>query len=151
MRGGVLQAAHGRLRTEVAAAFRRPAHGQLKQGVDAQGVAVVGVLVAAGDREHAEAKQRGERVNHQRRIAPVADATRQRLGQAETALRLTQQHKATVRRDQATVEASRHLLASDGWKISDRTGRRQERKAPDQLVGELNRMISGWARYFRFG
>ena len=36
-------------------------------------------------------------------------------------------------------------------KVSERTGRRQVRKAPDQLVGELNRMISGWARYFRLG
>ena len=50
----VLQAAHGRLGTEVAAAFWRPARGQLEQRVGAEGVAVVGILVAAGDRQHAE-------------------------------------------------------------------------------------------------
>ena len=53
-----------------------------------------------------------------------------------------------------TQEFSRRSKASVQGicrKISERTGRRQERKAPDQLVGELNRMISGWAQYFRLG
>ncbi len=36
-------------------------------------------------------------------------------------------------------------------KISERTDPRWEQQAPDRLVGELNRMISGWARYFRLG
>ena len=36
-------------------------------------------------------------------------------------------------------------------KISERTDRRWEHQAPERLVGELNRMISGWARYFQLG
>ena len=36
-------------------------------------------------------------------------------------------------------------------KISERTDRRWQHQAPDRLVGELNRMISGWARYFQLG
>ena len=32
-------------------------------------------------------------------------------------------------------------------KISERTDPRWEQQAPDRLVGELNRMISGWARF----
>ena len=54
-RGHVLQPAHSRLRAQRAAAFRRPADDQLEQGVGAQGVAVVGVLATADDREHAKA------------------------------------------------------------------------------------------------
>ena len=87
-RGRVLQPAHGRLRAQGAAALRRPAHGQLEQRIGAQGVAVVGILVPAGDREHAEAQHRRQRVDHRRRIAPLPDAARQRLGQAEPALSL---------------------------------------------------------------
>ena len=43
-RGRVLQTAHGRLRGQRAAALRRPADGQLEQGIGTQGVAVVGIL-----------------------------------------------------------------------------------------------------------
>ena len=64
-RGRVLQPAHGRLRAQRAAALRRPADGQLEQRIGAQGVAVVGILVSAGDREHAEAQHRRQRVHHQ--------------------------------------------------------------------------------------
>ena len=97
-------------------------HRQLEQGIGAQRVAVVGILVAAGDREHAEAQHRRQRVNHQRRVAPVPDATRQRLGQAEPALSLAQQDQAAVGRDQAALEIGRHLLASHGWQIEREKG-----------------------------
>ena len=80
-RGRVLQPAHGRLRAQRAAALRRPADGQLEQRIGAQGVAVVGILIPAGDREHAEAQHRRERVDHRRRIAPIPHAARQSVGQ----------------------------------------------------------------------
>ena len=35
------------LGTEIAAALRRPAHGQFEEGIAAQGVAVVGILISA--------------------------------------------------------------------------------------------------------
>ena len=116
-RGRVLQPAHGRLRAQRAAALRRPADGQLEQGIGAQGVAVVGILIPAGDREHAETQHRRQRVDHRRRVAPVPDVARQRLGQAEPALSLAQQDQAAVRRDQAAHEIGGHLFASNGWKI----------------------------------
>ena len=121
-RGCVLQPAHGRLRAQVAAAFRRPADSQLEQGIGAQGVAVVGVLIPAGDREHAEAEHRRQRVDHQRRVALVPDAAGQRLGQAEPAFRLAQQHQPAVRGDQPALEIGGHLLAFDGWKIERQQG-----------------------------
>ena len=116
-RGRVLQPAHGRLRAQRAAALRRPADGQLEQRIGTQGVAVVGILVSAGDREHAEAQHRRQRVHHQRRIAPFPDAARQRLGQAKPAFGPAQQDQPAVRRDQPAPEIGGHLLAFDGWKI----------------------------------
>ena len=73
--------------------MRRPSSVRfVLQGVDpdfgAQGIAVVGILVSASDREHAEAQHRRQRVDYRRRIAPVPDAARQRLGQTEPALGL---------------------------------------------------------------
>ena len=87
-RGRVLQTAHGGLGTEIAAA--KPAarfHGQFEEGIAAQGVAVVGILISAGDREHAEAKHRRQRRGplRSRVDQPLPDTTRQRLGQAEPA------------------------------------------------------------------
>ena len=96
---------------------RRVPHGQLEQGVGAERVAVVGILVAAGDRQHAEAQHGGERVDDQCRVAPVADTACQRLGQAEAPFRLAQQDQAAVGGDQATIEGGRHLLASHGWQM----------------------------------
>ena len=121
-RGRVLQTAHGGLGTEIAAALRRPAHGQFEEGIAAQGVAVVGILISAGDREHAEAKHRRQRVDHPLRVAPLPDAARQRLGQAEPALRRAQQHQPAVRRDRPALEIGGYLLAADGWKIEREKG-----------------------------
>ena len=118
----VLQPVHGRLGAQVAAALRRPADGQFEQRIGAQGVTVVGVLIPAGDREHAEAQHRRERVHHQRRVAPVPDAARQRLGQAEPAFRPAQQDQPAVGRDQPALEIGGHLLAFDGWKIEREKG-----------------------------
>ena len=71
----------------------------------------------AGDGEHAEAQHGGERVDHLRLIAPVADAAGQGLGETQAALRLAQQDQAAVGRDQAAIEGGAHLLASDAWQI----------------------------------
>lgn len=50
---GVLQARHGGLAGEVRARLRQAPADQLEQGIDAQGVGVVLILVAAGDLEDA--------------------------------------------------------------------------------------------------
>ena len=118
----VLQPAHGRLGTQVAAALRRPAHGQLEQGIAAKRVAVVGVLITAGDREHAETQHRRQRVDHPFRIAPLPDAAGQRLGKPEPALRRAQQHQPAVGRDRTAREIGGHLLALNGWKIERQQG-----------------------------
>ena len=93
-----------------------------EQGIGAQGVAVAGSFIPAGDREHAAARHLRQRVDHRRRVAPLLDATRQRLGQAETAFSLAQQDHAAVRRDQPGGAISGHLIAFDGWKIEREKG-----------------------------
>jgi hypothetical protein len=67
----VLQAAHGRLRAEIGTALGRTPQRQLEQRVEAQAVAVVGVLVAAGNRQHPKAQHPGQAMGDQSRIAPV--------------------------------------------------------------------------------
>ena len=89
----------------------------LNRGSVRERVAVVGIFVAAGDRQHAEAEHGGECVDDLCLIAPIADAACQRVGQAEAALRLAQQDEAAVRGDQAAIEGGAHLLALDGWQI----------------------------------
>jgi len=113
----VLKPAHGRLGTQIAAAFRRMPDRQLEQRIAAPGVAIIGVLVTASDGQHAKAQHLGQPVRHHRRIALVAQASGQKVGQAEAAFRLAQQHQAAVQRNQATVERRRHFLAANGWKI----------------------------------
>ena len=56
-------------------------------------------------------------MDHLRLIAPIADAANQGLGKAQAALRLAQQDKPAVRRDQATIEGGAHLLALDAWQM----------------------------------
>ena len=98
------------------------ARGELEQRVRAERVAVVGILIAAGNRQHAEAQHGGERVDDLCLIAPVADAACQRVGEAEAALRLAQQDEPAVRRDQAAIEGGGHLLALDGWQMEGEKG-----------------------------
>ena len=66
----------------------------------------------AGNRQHAEAQHGGERVDDLCRVASIADAACQRVGEAEAALRLAQQDEAAVRGDQAAIEGGAHLLAA---------------------------------------
>ncbi len=75
-------------------------------GVEGQAVAVVGVLIAAGDRQHPKAQHPGQAMGNQSRIAPVAETIGQEVGQAQAAFRLAQQRQAAVRGDQATMASS---------------------------------------------
>jgi hypothetical protein len=56
-------------------------------------------------------------LGHQRRLAPAPQAASQKLGHAEAALLLAQQHQPAVGGEQAAVECRRHFLGADGWKI----------------------------------
>ena len=112
----VLPARHGRLAHQVRPALRQPPAGELEGGVGAQGVEIVGVLVAAGDGEDAREQNLGERVNHPRRIAPIGDHGRELLGDPHPSRCRGEQHHAAVRRQAPAVERGGELLAPDGWK-----------------------------------
>ncbi len=112
----VLPARHGRLAHQVRPALRQPPAGELESGVGAQGIEIVGVLVAAGDGEDARQQNLGERVNHPRRIAPIGDHGRKLPGDPHPSRRLGKQHHAAVRRQAPAVERGGQLLAPDGWK-----------------------------------
>lgn len=85
-------------------------------------VEVVGVLVAAGDGEHARAQDVGDAVGHQRRVARVGDQPGEAPGHAQAALGGGQQQDAAIGRQATAIEGRGDLLASDGWQ-----GKRQGR------------------------
>ena len=75
----VLQPRQGRLRTKIAPAVGQPAAGELKRRIAAQDIEIVGVLVAAADREDAGPDHVGDRMGDARGIAPIGNAARQTL------------------------------------------------------------------------
>jgi hypothetical protein len=112
----VLPARHGRLRAQVPSRIGQAAAGQLEAGIPAKVVEVVGVLVAAGDRQDARPQDVRQRMDDPRRVAPIGDQRRQPIADAELPLRRGQQHDPAVRGQPSAVEGSGHLLAADCWK-----------------------------------
>jgi len=117
----VLPARYGRLAHQVRPALRQPAAGELEGRVSAQGIEIVGILVAAGDGEDACQQNLGERVNNPRRITRIGDRGRKLLGDAHPSRRRREQHHATVRRQPPAIEPGGELLAPDGWKRERRS------------------------------
>ena len=89
-------------------------------------VEVVGILVAAGDGEHAGAQDVGDAVRDQQRIALVGDQRGQPVGDAQPPLGSRQQHHAAIGSDASAIERGSDFLASDGWK----TERQQAYRRP---------------------
>jgi len=78
-------------------------------------VEVVGILVAAGDGEHAGAQNIGDAMCHQQRIAPVGDQRRKFGGDPHRRFDGSKQHHATIGRDAATIECGSDFLALHRW------------------------------------
>ena len=116
-RGHVLEPAHGRLRAQRRPAPGQPAGRQLEQRVLAQRIAVIGILMAAGNGQHAEQQHLLNRVADPAGIAPVLHAGRQHARQAQAPVRLPQEQQAAIRRNRAAIEVRGHFLAANGWKI----------------------------------
>jgi hypothetical protein len=79
-------------------------------------VEVVGILIAAGDRQDARPQDVGQRVDDPRRVARIGDQRRQPVAQAELALGRGQQHDPAIGGQPSAIEGSRQLLAADRWK-----------------------------------
>ena len=79
-------------------------------------IEIVGVLVTAGDGEHARAQNIDDTVCHQQRIARIGNQTCQAMGNPDTPLGSSQKHHTAIRGETAAIERSSDFLASDGWK-----------------------------------
>jgi hypothetical protein len=112
---GVLQPRDGGLAHQVGAALGQAAAGELEGGIGAQVVEVVGVRVAAGDRQDAGEQDLGQRVHDPARVTPVGDHRGELVGDAEPAGGLSQQQNAAIQGQAAAVEGSCELLAPHGW------------------------------------
>ena len=93
---------------------KRP-QASLKPGIGAQVIEVVGVLIAAGNRQHACAQNVGDTVGHQQRIARIGDQRREPFGNTEGLLDRGEQHHAAIRGHASTVKRGGDFLALDGW------------------------------------
>jgi len=79
-------------------------------------IEVVGVLVAAADREHAGTEHIDQAVHDPRRIAPIREHPGQIIGQTETPLGHRKKHHAPIRGQAPTIEGSCDFLGVNGWK-----------------------------------
>ena len=104
------------------AAVGQASAGELEVGVGAEMVEVVGILVAAGDGEHAGTQDVGDAVRHEQGIAVIGNQPCQPVSDSQAALGGGQQHDAAVRGDPATVKGGSNLFAAHGWK-QERRGR----------------------------
>ena len=86
--GRILPARHGRLRAQIPPAVGQASAGQLEARIGAQMIEVVGILIAAGDGEHAGAQDIGDTVGHKQRVARVGDQAGQSIRHAQAGARL---------------------------------------------------------------
>ena len=107
---------HRRLRAQIITGIRQTSAGQFEAGVGAQMIEIVGVLVTAGNGEHARAQNIDDTVCHQQRIARIGNQTCQAMGNPDTPLGSSQKHHTAIRGETPTIERSSDFLASDGWK-----------------------------------
>ncbi len=114
------QPRHGRLRAQMIAAVGQPAAGGFERWVVAQDVEIVGILVAAADRQDPSAAHVGDGVHDERGITLIGHASRQPRRQAQTPFRHRPQHPPAVRRHSPAAEHGRDFLALPGWKRGQR-------------------------------
>jgi hypothetical protein len=98
------------------AAAGQRARRQLEARVVAQRIEIVGILVAAGNRQDPRLKDVGNTVDDTALVAAIGNATGQTPGNAHRAFRLRQQQHARIRCQPPAIERRRHCLAANGWK-----------------------------------
>ena len=81
-----------------------------------QAVEIIGILIAAGDRQHASAQDVAEVVDDAALVARVGDAGGKPLSYPQPPLRLRQQQHATIGCQPPTIEGGGHFLAANRWK-----------------------------------
>jgi hypothetical protein len=107
----IFQARQRRLRAQVDARVRQPPAGELERRIGAQTIQIVGVLIAAADRENAGPDHVSEAVRYPRGIAAVRKDPSEPIGDPKPPLGHGQQHDAAIRREASAVESGCDLLA----------------------------------------
>jgi hypothetical protein len=95
-RRGILPAAHRRLAGKTDGAAGQLAGRQLESRVVAQMIEIIGILIAAGDRQDPRLQDVGNTVDDTALVAGVGNTARQAPGNAHHALRLGQQQHAAI-------------------------------------------------------
>ena len=129
----ILQPRQRRLGTQIPARIRQATAGELERWIGPQMIEVVGVLVAAADREHASAEHIDKAVHDPRRIAPIREHPGQIVGQTETPLGHRQKHHAPIRGQATAIEGSCDFLGLNGWK----------REWQNRIIGHGGRGVRG--------
>ena len=94
--------------------IRRALASHLHRRIVAQGVEIVAVLVAAGDRHHPRPDHRGMGVPGPRRIAMIRNTGGQHIRDAKLALDLAQEQHPAIRRQCAAIKAGVNIEAVNG-------------------------------------
>tara|TARA_B100000378_G_scaffold273710_1_gene267032 strand:+ start:2307 stop:2627 length:321 start_codon:yes stop_codon:yes gene_type:complete len=81
----------------------------------AQSVEIVGVFVAAGDRQHTGAQNVGDTVDHSPLIARISDACGESICDPQPPLGLRKQQHTAVRRQTTAIERGCNFPATNGW------------------------------------
>ena len=110
-----LPAAHRRLAGEADIRAGQLARRQLEAKIVAQRIEVVGILIAAGDRQHPCLQDVAQTMDDPALVPGVGNAVGQMPGNAYPALRLGQQQHPAIRRQPPTIESGGYLLAANGW------------------------------------
>ena len=78
-------------------------------------VEIIGILIAAGDRQDPRLKDVGNTVDDTALVAGIGNATGKASGNAHRAFGLRQQQHAAVRCQPPAIESRGHFFAANGW------------------------------------
>ena len=111
----ILPAAHRRLAGKTDSRAGQLACRQLEARIVAQQVKVVGILIAAGDRQHPCLQHVAQTMDNTALIAGVGDAAGQSPGNTHPSFCLGQQQHPAVRRQPPAIKSRSNFLAANGW------------------------------------
>ncbi|MCW1985114.1 UNVERIFIED_ORG: hypothetical protein M2348_002903 [Sphingomonas sp. R1F5B] len=107
----ILPPAHRWLAGKSRARSRQLAQRQTETRIVAQGVEIIGILIAASNREHAGTQDVIEAMDHPRRVTRIGNASCKPLADPHCTFSLRQQQHATIRGEPATIKRGGHFLA----------------------------------------
>lgn len=111
----ILSAAHRWLACQADHAAGQFAERQLEPRIVTQTVEIIGILITAGDRQHASPQDVAEVMNNPALVARIGYALDKPFRNAKLSLHLRQQQYATIGCQPPAVEGGSHFLAANRW------------------------------------